>query len=645
MRPAPSLVRRVAAGILASICLGAFAAPVAEAEFGPIQLISKSAKEQADIASVPAISADGRFVVFAATIGGHTGLFRKELGSGVLSMVVEGDAEAPSISASGRYVSFATGAQLDPINDPQLSTRDVYVADLVNPSAPAFELASAKNESPEALGGSSRLAPRVALSSDGRRVAFVNAGQVYVRDLETEATTLVSVRRDPVTGTTTEPVPGGGAYLGSTGASLSADGTTVAWVGEHLPEQVPLLLDEEERIRKIEAAGEFRQYLEPLWRRVPSAADPLPPTRRIIGGGDPLAPGCGPNGSLGEPACQGPYPELTKNHKLQNVNEGEGRGWGPGLPQLSADGDTVAVIGDPNEGTDLFVVDMHAGLSRRAAVRQVTRWTNPAPGENNPEKVFLESNFWPFTGKITDCAISADGTRLAFTTARQFFPLAPPTLISPLPTGLGTVSELYQVSLDGQTIERVTPGPGQSASLGGPTGGGAESPSFGAGGRVLSFSSTARNLVSGDANEKADVFVVEALPGSPVLPSVISPAPARLVTKPQWLLSAKAISRPDGSIRVVAVVPDTGTLRAKAGAQLGARLHTRRVARASRRSRSGGVLRLDLSLPRQLRHLAREQGGLFATVGLSFTGRGGKPLHDVLGARFRTHRASKGGKK
>src|ERR1700720_416584 len=98
-------------------------------------------------------------------------------------------------------------------------------------------------------------APRVALSADGRKIVFVNGGQVYLRDLDTRTTTLVSVRRNPETGAMEPgvPVPGGAVMEGHqlsllTGAALSADGTTVAWVGTHLPAQVPLLADEEKTI-------------------------------------------------------------------------------------------------------------------------------------------------------------------------------------------------------------------------------------------------------------------------------------------------------------------------------------------------------------------------------------------------------------
>ncbi|HJZ38655.1 MAG TPA: hypothetical protein VJ204_20460, partial [Solirubrobacterales bacterium] len=162
--------------------------PIAHAEFGPIELVSKSAKEQAAEAVGPVISADGRYVAFAGRIGGHEGVFRVDRQTGAILPVVmfEGGipgetarAAMPSISGDGRYVAFNTKEPLNPAED-QNEQSDVYVADMGNGS-PTYELASAKNGSDEAFEGVSRSAGGVALSEDGRRLAFVSEGQVYVR--------------------------------------------------------------------------------------------------------------------------------------------------------------------------------------------------------------------------------------------------------------------------------------------------------------------------------------------------------------------------------------------------------------------------------------------------------------------------------
>lgn len=634
------------------MAVSGWAAPVASAEFGPIDLVSKSAREQADFAVEPALSANGRYLAFCGSIGGLKGVFREELAEDTVEPVLvepvgsspkagvcateASYAEAPSISADGRYVSFATVASLDSSRDPVAGSRDVYVADM-STAPPSYDLASATDgREATALAGGSLAAGRVALSASGRRVAFVNQGEVYVRDLDSGETTLISAKRNAVGGTmASEPVPGGGAFEAA-GAAISGDGSTVAWVGEHLPEQVPLLGDEETLIRKIEAGprdGLQNQYHEPLWRRVPTEADD-PPTRRVVGGGDPLAPGCpGGSGTLAEPACEGPYPDVAKGRELESTGLNTGVGWGLGLPQLDYDGYTAALVANPDEQNDLFVVDMRPGLDRREAVRQLTQWTNPVLG-NPGGPPFANQKYWPFLGPIGEFAISADGTRIAFATTRQDFPLAPPTLISPQPAAVSLLAELYQVDLAGETIERATPGPGGDVSLGEGQAG-AAAPSYDESGRLLAFSDGAHNLVSGDANEASDAFLVESPPSPPARPSQISPPPAALVLRPRWRLSARAVSEPDGSVMVVASVPGSGKLRALAQAQVGARPRPRHVASSGKRAPGEGVLRLALRLPRRLRPLARRQGGLVGTVRVAFAGPGGKPLHATLDARFR----------
>jgi hypothetical protein len=231
----PSRRRRQIVAAALSV-LGAFVCmvPIAAAELGPIQLVSKTPLEQAGFAKQPAVSVDGNFVAFYGELGGHTGLFRKNLTSGELTLVVEGLAEFPSISAEGRFISFTTKLPLDPAADGEAGSSDVYVADLAS-TPPTFQIASATVTAGETrrLGGSSTAAPRVALSADGREVAFVNGGQVYVRRLAEPEPVLITTRLDPMTGaTTSEPVEGGGAF-GRAGAALSADGNAVAWVGEH----------------------------------------------------------------------------------------------------------------------------------------------------------------------------------------------------------------------------------------------------------------------------------------------------------------------------------------------------------------------------------------------------------------------------
>ncbi|HEY4779818.1 MAG TPA: hypothetical protein VIH47_09525 [Solirubrobacterales bacterium] len=647
---------------LLTLGIGLAPAAPAAADFGSIQLASKSATEQADEAVDPVLSADGRYLAFQGAIGGLSGVFRKDLQTGAVAAVAAAsayeeepgaDAAAPSISADGRYVSFTTAAPLDAADDTQPGSRDVYVADM-DAAPPSYELASALDGSSQALDGNSVASPRVALSADGRKVVFVNGGQVYLRDLDSRETTLVSVNRDPGTGAMEPgvPVPGGAVLESSvlpllSGAALSADGTTVAWVGTHLPAQVPLLADEAQTISELDANGSF-PYDEPLWRRV--ADGPTAPTRRIVGGGDPLAPGCPPGGTLADAACQGPFVGITsKGDALNSATGWLGLQKVDGVPQLSADGRTVALIGNPTEASNVFLVNMSGGLDRKQAVRQLTRQVPIDPADE--ASVANREPFVPLNGHIYDLTISPDGQRIAFATARQQFPLAPPNLIGSPPAQLGLV-ELYLLNLDGETLRRVTHGDGGAneaslASTGtGLDGVGATAPSFGAGGRLISFASTASNLVEGDGNDASDAFVVEDDAAPLVRGAVsISPPPPAVRIKRRRRLALSAFSMPDGRVRLVAVVPGAGTLRARAGAALGVGSRPRSLALARRRATASGPVALMLEAPRRLRRLVHSREGLYATARVSFHGRRGKPLHGQLTIRFHTHRRAHGGKR
>ncbi len=240
----------VAVALALSAAVAWPAAPEARADvFGTSSLLSVSPTEQVVYAHDPAVSADGRYVVFDGDYGGLTGVWRRAVAGGPIEPVAVGppetplgSAELPSVSADGRYVSFTTTARLDPLDDTN-SAPDVYVRDMDDPDAQpcrapseqeaqagtrppcAFTLVSAQNDSSAGLAyvyGSNRAleersygsvaAGRSALSADGQEVAFVTTAasdldgtgtpalQVAVRDIGEKTTRLVSVREDPDTG-------------------------------------------------------------------------------------------------------------------------------------------------------------------------------------------------------------------------------------------------------------------------------------------------------------------------------------------------------------------------------------------------------------------------------------------------------------
>ena len=666
--------------------------------FESISLASASSHVQADRAEDPVISANGRYVAFDGSFAGSSGVFRRDLLTGQVATVAEGDAMLPSISANGRYVSFTTTARLDEVDDTNAAP-DVYVRDMSDPnSLPcsveageageqcAFTLASAVDGTATGLSytyaGSdpaseetrygALAAGRSALSADGRTVAFETTAasnlageatpalQVAVRDLDTLRTQLVSVRRG-----TEEPVqageggfgaiyPGGGQRPAfpkgapSAGASISADGSTVAWMGQDIEQQAPVLASEPRMEPK---------YAEPLWRRV--AEGPSAPIRRVTGGGDPENPACAASGeaapasppTLADP-CQGPFSTATSIEVGGVWSFGASRA---DIPRLSADGRLVAFASNAPEvatgetgntanfSADLYVVNMAPGLTRTQALRRLTVVAGANASE--PQRV----------GPIADLGVSPDGSEVAFATERTIFPLGSPTYVS-APTAVAGAQELFDVDLTNDTLTRVTRGYEGSASE--PLGAVVAAPSFSSDGNTLAFAATSYNLVYGDGNGASDAFVVKRkqFPAGAVA-QFVSPAPASPLTNPSWLLGVTARSRADGTVVLEAQVPGAGALRGTARSavranrckakkrhrcQHSASVVNRTVASKSVAPRTAGLTTAVLKLAPRYLALAKRRGGLSSYVTLSFSASGHPSLHDRILVTFhRTLKARK----
>lgn len=131
----------------------------AQATFKPFGLVSSSPTLQAEYAYEPAVSADGRYVVFTGVVGSKHGVFRKDLLTQELATVALGEATgAPSVSADGRYVSFTSADDPSTGREPvRHGCTQVYVRDMAKgrgtPEGPEglaneegeFRLASARN--------------------------------------------------------------------------------------------------------------------------------------------------------------------------------------------------------------------------------------------------------------------------------------------------------------------------------------------------------------------------------------------------------------------------------------------------------------------------------------------------------------------
>lgn len=715
---------------LVALLAAASAAPAGADVFGPISLVSVGGvgggrPQQAEYAHDAAISGNGRYVAFDGAVGGASGVWRRDLSTGAIERVAGGDAELPSISDSGRFVSFTSTQDLAP-GDGARGT-NVWVRDMEPaPGEPEYALASALDGSMQALTYEYPANPeqeertrgavaagRSAISADGQEVAFVTtapsnlagpatpAMQVAVRYLAAEKTVLVSGALDPSTGQTTEsPVPaaGGlgavfagiatkvafgstpanGAWAGSPppGASISADGSTVAWLGANVAEQARMLPGE----------SPPPLYTEPLWRRIAPGSQTS--TERVTGGSDPSNPACAASGETRLPPrvqqsasdpCQGPF-----QAEMEGGSGGESLGiWTEAnsgeadfVPRLSGDGTKVAFVasaqptgfglgfgGEFGEPADLYLASMQPGLTRDRALTPLTHVGGANEAADSP---------------ISDFEISADGQQVAFTTRRTQFVLGSPAFVS-APAAVPGESELFDVDLADDTLTRASEGfeGGPSEQAHGtvlqcgessedpycqPITIGAQSPSLSADGRLLAFSSTAANLVFGDGNSSrepsgrpegahdgSDAYLVErkvfaAVPTPQTISPVSPVSPAAL-----WRLGVTALSRADGTVVLYAQVPGAGALRAGAQGSLVVRVashgrsrrsvQTRTVATRAAAPKGAGLTTLTLKLARRYQPRALARGGLSAAVTVTFSAAHHATLRKKVAVTFaRKHR-------
>lgn len=203
-----------------------------------------AANGDSDSASV---SADGRYVAFTSnannlsaidtsttfsvyvrdTVTNTTTLASRQSAS-LGGANADGSSSRPSISADGRYVAFLSFAGNLSTVDTNAAA-DVYVRDTVAETTTLVSRQSPVDGGAVADSGASQ----PAISADGRHVAFISSsdnlstsdddtvGNIYVRDLDTDTTTLVS-RRSAADGAA-------GANGFSSSPSISADGRHVAF--------------------------------------------------------------------------------------------------------------------------------------------------------------------------------------------------------------------------------------------------------------------------------------------------------------------------------------------------------------------------------------------------------------------------------
>jgi hypothetical protein len=591
---------------------------LADAQFSQAGLLSGTASRQFDEANAPVLSADGRYAVFQGSLLGTPGIYRRDLRSGAVEMVAGADATGPSVSAAGRYVAFTSTAEdaVEPASD--RGCPEVYVRDMEpGPGEPEYVLAAALNGTTEGIAYESGCAPSlgvafsasgaqaaagVALSADGRHVVFTvlsvsnleGAGtepsQVAVRDLDTDTTTLV-------TSAAGRPVSGGGAFpsLESLGrgrvasptiglggpslhhygdqatastAAISADASTVAWLGTDVPAQVSAA--EAERSPSLPGPDPAGLEVEPLWRRVADGVST--PTRRLLAGAGLDFFYAGINERAVDPVIAGSFVGMQESALFI-------------APTLSADGRVATVLASApppavepslnerkNTGlsdldTDAYAVHVGADPASPVAVTPLTE---------------IASYMLPdsATEDVKDVAISADGTRVAFDTARTQLRLPALASISP-PIAYTQMPETYEANLALGTLQRVT-----ATYDGSEPNGEAGLLAFAGDGQALTFASSATNLFFGDGIGAWEVYLVRELASEAApAPEEIGAPPLAPNPTPSWTLDATATAMRDGSVLVQVQTPGAGRLVVKAAAQLSTR--SAKVARRNPHARAG----------------------------------------------------------
>jgi Tol biopolymer transport system component len=688
-------------------------ATTARADFTQATLLSGTAQLQFDQADAPALSRDGRYVAFQGSLAGISGVWRRDLESGAIEPVAVGepgdpaisapDAAGPSISETGRYIAFTTTADLEPEHTPvggagpegepaaDVGCPEVYVRDMDLPaSAPgAYTLASALDggegivfagSCPSVSEGfaiaGAQAAPGVALSADGRSVAFTvlspsdlatgpagatttPASQVAVHDIEPGGTTtLVSVTPEG------QPTPDGGAFpsteseqyirvgtaqsnqmgddiTGST-AAISGDGTTVAWLGTDVPAQVPGSGPEiEAGIPESSGRSAAAAEIEPLWRRIAdgSAAS----TRRLLAGA-------------------GLDLFYYRDEDLEIVQGGSfvDTGASPVLflaPALSEDGQSVAVISNAPRPAALDSAELYEKLPQTDAYL-VRVQDDPAvtpqvtPLTETPDYDTTTGAY----GFVKDIAISPDGSRVAFEAERTQFTLPALALVSPPATT--RLPQTYEANVGLGTLQRVT----STYDGAEPVGGSAGLLSFSSDGETLAFASTATNLFYGDAVNASQVYLTEELPSqAQVAAQQPGSMPIEPLPSPAWRLDTTAVAQADGSVLVYAQAPGAGELEVQASAQLPVprkasppkggkadraraekptktappELRSRTVAHAATAAHASSELRLRLRVGAGYRALVTGKDGLYAILRVTFAAPGHVELVEKIPVTFR----------
>ncbi|MGH2720707.1 MAG: TolB family protein, partial [Actinomycetota bacterium] len=446
------------------------------------------------------------------------------------------ESREPSISADGRYVAFVTDSgSVSPAAGDTNGLSDVYVYDRSTKTSVLVSRASNG-----ALGNGPSIAPSI--SPDGRYVAFRSLSTSFapennpiINGVETNAQDIFL--RDLKGGTTVRVTRGGGNtgdVGGSFDPSVSRDGNYVAFAS----------LDRE-IIPGLKDCNDVHDVM--VWERASGQVTMVPTSNEATTCG--TAPNTFPGAMLANRQSQNPsisadgrYIAYSSDAYNLDTTHADSHKYDLPQPPLS---------GDPVLGTNIFVWDRTTGKSVRIdnaaggaepngdaafvptisgdgkfvsymskasdlvsgdtnGIRDTFRY-NVAAGSTQLVTANPDGSVQSCTGEpdLSACqsyeapSISADGRYVAFISGSN-------TLV--IPDNNKTGRDVYVRDFSTNATARVNVSGSGEQAKGSSTG---SAPSISADGRHVAFTSKATNLVAGDSNGVADVFVADrAAPAS-----------------------------------------------------------------------------------------------------------------------------------
>jgi Tol biopolymer transport system component len=457
----------------------------------------------------PAISNDGRYVIFASnssnlvsgiTTGTSVGnIFRRDTQMNTTIRVSvasdgtesDGHSNSPALSDDGRYVAFYSGATTL-IDWDGNSKQDIFLHDVQTGTTNRISLAT----NTAGGNGSSRNEP--AISADGHYVAFSSfatnlagsdtnfSSDVFVRETLTGVVRRVSVASDGSEGNNSSYPP-----------TISANGRYVVFASRA------------SNLVNNDTNGQFKDiFVHDLETGI---------TSRVSVSSN----GTETNGDSSDPVVSNDGRYVAFTSEASNLVSGDTNGeqdvflhdtqtgitsrvsvasagtesndrsvW----PAISSDGRIITfgshannlVNGDTNNHGDVFMHDVQQGTTTRVSVSSNNEQANGSSLVTTPD-------------------ISADGRYIIFLSAAT-------NLVDTPPAG---ALRIFIRDIQLNTTSQV----GTTLVGGGSPDGVATTATISDDGRYVAFSSTATNLVSGDTNEKSDVFVHDRETGGTMVAS------------------------------------------------------------------------------------------------------------------------------